>query len=335
MGADFRPVRRAAHHLLQPDEPNLRIHVRECRPAGPERPPGAILFLHGATFASAIWDIALPGMSFLERVARVGMAAYALDVRGYAHSPSAAMMNAAVPYARTQQVMQDIDLVANFIRTREDGVPILLVGGSWGTITGGCYAVGPGRGKLSGLVLHAPIFAEANPSWMAMIADPDNPRRPNPALGAFRHVTEAEARVRWDAEIPSDRMAEFRGEAVLGVLMRAERLDPPSPQEPYGQATLRVPNGALLDLFEAFSLRPLYDPAAIDIPTLLLRGSGDTTSTRSDALTLFDRLGARNKRYVEVGHGTHFVTAERQAWQIQEAVLAFADSIFTRRIATL
>ncbi|WP_300296238.1 alpha/beta fold hydrolase [Ferrovibrio sp.] len=332
MGADFTPVRRAAHHLPQPDEPELRIHVRECRPAEPGRPAGAILFVHGATFASAIWDIGLPGMSFLERAAQVGMAAYALDVRGYADSPSQAMAKAAAPYARAQQAVRDIDLVADFIRSREGCERILLVGGSWGTITGGCYAAGAGKGKLSGLVLHAPIFAETNSGWLDLIADPGNRQRPNPALGAFRQVTEAEARIRWDAEIPEGSVAQFRDETVLAAMMRDEIAAglPPGADVP---SALRVPNGALLDLFEAYSLRPLYDPADITMPTLLLRGSRDTTSTRSDALALFDRLGTRVKRYVEISHGTHFIGAERQAWQVQEAVLAFAGSIFLARAA--
>ncbi len=332
MGADFKPLRRAKHHLPQPDEPGLYIHVRECRPAGLEKPIGAILFVHGATFASAIWDIGMPGMSFLERAAQLGMTSYALDVRGYAGSPSRAMAEADAPYARAQQAVRDIDLVVDFIRSREGCERILLVGGSWGSITGGSYAAGAGKRKLSGLVLHAPIFAEPNPGWLDLIADPADRKRANPALGAFRLVTEAEASIRWDAEIPEGSTEQFRDEAVLGAIMQDEIAAGLRPGADMPSA-LKVPNGALLDLFEAYSRRPLYEPADIAMPTLLLRGSRDTTSTRSDALALFDRLGTRVKRYVEISHGTHFIGAERQAWQVQEAVLAFAGSIFVGRAA--
>lgn len=47
-----------------------------------------------------------------------------------------------------------------------------------------------------------------------------------------------------------------------------------------------------------------------------MRGSADRTSTRSDALRLFDSLGATTKRYVEIANGAHFVGAERNAPQV-------------------
>ena len=155
-----------------------------------------------------------------------------------------------------------------------------------------------------------------------MIADPADPTRPNPALGSCRWVTEADARARWDAEIPLEDKTLWRDEACFRALLddafaadpRARERDPPA---------FRAPNGTLLDLFEAFSRRPLYDPAKIAIPTLLVRGDADPTSTRSDATNLFDRLASRVKRYVEIGNGAHFVSAERNAWQVFDEVTGF------------
>ena len=69
--------------------------------------------------------------------------------------------------------------------------------------------------------------------------------------------------------------------------------------------------------------RPLYDPAPIRCPTLLIRGGADPTATRADALGLFDRLGATDRHYVEIAGGAHFVSAERRAPQAFAAVRAF------------
>lgn len=85
----------------------------------------------------------------------------------------------------------------------------------------------------------------------------------------------------------------------------------------------RAPNGPLVDLWSCFNGEALYEPERITCPTLLVRGSADRTSTRMDALRLFDRLGARVRRYVEIAHGAHFASAERNAWQVFNEVNAF------------
>lgn len=72
----------------------------------------------------------------------------------------------------------------------------------------------------------------------------------------------------------------------------------------------RAPNDMFLDLWEAFNGRPLYDPSDITCSTLLIRGGNDPTSTRSDAMQLYDLLGSDRRSYVEIANGTHFASAE-------------------------
>jgi alpha-beta hydrolase superfamily lysophospholipase len=303
------------HALPQPDEPGLRLHLRERRPAGAVA--AAVLLVHGATFSSALWDIAVPGASFLDALAAAGCAAYALDIRGYGRSWPGQAPPPDLPYARAPAAIRDIDLAVDFIRAREGRATIALLGGSWGTVTCGLYAAGAGAEKLERLVLYAPLYSGLNAEWLTMIVDPADPRRPNPALGAFRRVTEAQARVRWDGEIPHGDKSLWRDEAVFQALMQD------SLAAAGGGKSFPAPNGTLLDLFELFNGRPLYDAAAVTLPTLLLRGAADPTSTRADALGLFDRLGSRIKRYVEIGHGAHFISAERNAWQVFDEVASF------------
>ncbi len=314
----------ATHKVPQPDEAGLLLHVRERRPQG--LPPGgagrAVLFVHGATFSSGLWDLRPPGLSFLDAVAAAGMPAYALDIRGYGRSRSTVMESEGGPYARAGDAIRDIDRVAEFLQAREGLARVCLLGGSWGSITAGLYAATLGRDKLERLVLYAPIFSDHNADWLALIADPSDPSRPNPALGPYRRVGEAETRMRWDAEIPLRDKTLWRDEAVFRALLEdafdadpmARNSEPPA---------FRAPNGTLLDLFEAFNRRPLYDPGAIRVPVLLIRGTFDPTSTRADATGLFDRLASPVKRYVEIGEGAHFVSAERNAWQVIDEVVGF------------
>lgn len=306
-----------AHSLPQPDAPHRRLHLRERRPPGVAAgaAQGAVLLVHGATVASALWDIAVPGASFLEALAGAGLAAYALDLRGYGRSTPPPAEGP--PFARAAEVIADIDAAVDFVRRREGLARIALLGGSWGTVTCGLYAAGSGGAKLERLVLYAPLYSGPNADWLAMIADPDDPARPNPRLGPARPVTAAQLRARWDGEIlPADKTL-WRDERVFQALLD-DCLAAAG-----GGASFPAPNGTLLDLFEVFSGRPLYAAEDIVAPTLLLRGSADPTSSREDALGLYDRLGSATRRYLEIGEGAHFVCAERNAWQVFDEVALF------------
>ncbi|MFC2967754.1 alpha/beta hydrolase [Acidimangrovimonas pyrenivorans] len=305
-----------AHFIASSDEPGLRLHLR-AHEDDPARPP--VLFVHGATYASRLYDIPHPGASWLKAAAAAGFAAYALDIRGYGRSRSAAMAAATGPYARATEAIRDIDDAMRWLAARHGRRALPLVGGSWGSITTALYTATLGAGRVARLVLYAPIFAAPNPGWHALLADPSDPARLNPAFGACRWVTEAGTRERWDAEIPEG--ADWRDEAVLQALFLSSLADDPLAAQQSPPA-FRAPNGTFCDLWQAFNGRPLYDPGAIRCPVQLLRGGADPTSTRADALALFDALGSEERQYVEIANGAHFVSAERQA----PAVFAAANS---------
>lgn len=296
-----------SHFIASSDEPGLTLHMR-AHEDDPGRVP--VLFVHGATYASRLYDIPHPGASWLRATADAGFAAYALDIRGYGKSRSAVIETAAAPYARATDAIRDIDDAVAWIRARHGADKIRLIGGSWGSITAALYASTIGARCVDRLVLYAPIYAEMNAGWHEVLANPDDPSRLNPAFGPTRLVTEAATRARWDAEMPKG--ATWRDEAVFQALVRSSMADDPQSgiQSP---PAFRAPNGTFADLWETFNARPLYDPARISCPTLLLRGDADPTSTRTDALGLFDLIGADEKQYVEIANGAHFVSAEKRA----------------------
>ena len=306
----------ASHAVASTDVAGLSLHVR-ARGDDPARRP--VLFVHGATFASRLYDIPAPGASWMAAVADAGFAAYALDVRGYGRSRMRTQPDA--PFARASEALRDIADVAAFIRARHGGARLALVGGSWGSITGAMFAGGPGREDVERLVLYAPIFAARNDGWRAMLADPADPDR-LAAWGPVRHVTEDATRARWDAEVPPG--AGWRCEATFRALIDASLADDPDAARRDPPA-FAAPNGTFLDLWEAMNGRPLHDPARIACPTMLIRGGADPTSTRADALSLFDRLGTPDRHYVEIAGGAHFVSAERRAPEVFAAVRAFLE----------
>lgn len=313
------------HFVPSTRNAGVSLHLRERRPPGPCA--RAVLFVHGATLSSAVFDIPLPGCSWLDYAAALGWRAFALDVRGYGRSTRPPLMeepaSAHPPWGGGDDAVADVADALDFVRAQSARERLALLGFSWGTLLCGRY-VAQADAVLDRLVLYAPLHAERHPDWHDALADRRAPGRLNPELGAWRLVGTEDLRRRWDAMIRPQDKSEWRDEAVLQALGDALLAEDPRSGE-RDPPRWRVPNGTLADLFEAYSGRPLYDPSRIRIPTLLVRGSDDTDSTASGATCLFDALGSLTKRYVVIGHGTHFLCAERRAPSLFREVQNFLD----------
>lgn len=311
-------MRRSVHRLPAADDMGLALHLRHAAPEAPAR--GSVLLVHGATLASGLWDVEVPGYSVLDTLAASGFSAWALDIRGYARSER--LVAPAGAYAGREQAVRDIAAALDHA-CRYDGVTgAVLVGGSWGSITTALFASRDAR-RIAGLALMAPLHAAVNESWLADLADPADRSRLHPGLGASRGVGRAHLLARWDPEIPPGCAETRRDPAVLDALI-ADALA----CEPVSDATtFTVPNGTLHDLFEVFSGRPLYDAAALRMPALLVRGEHDATSTHADAQRLFGALGSHDKQYLQIGDAGHFVCIERRAPEFQRALIGFAARV--------
>lgn len=308
-----------SHFIASSDEPGLRLHCRERSGATCGQP---VLFVHGATFASRLFDIPHSDASWLQATADAGFSAYALDIRGYGRSHSEAMAQGSDPYALAGDALCDIDDVVKWICARHGTDRLRLVGGSWGSITTALYAGTIGHERVERLVLYAPIFGERNQGWLDLLSDPKDSARFGSQWAACRSVDEASVRARWDAEIPVGQQDAWRDEAVFQALMQSSLSDDRHSTKSWPPA-FHAPNGTFVDLWEVFNGRPIYDPTRVTCPTLLIRGSADPTSTRTDALALFEALATDHKSYVEIANGAHFVSAERRARQVFSAVNAF------------
>jgi len=306
-----------SHFIPSSDEPEVRLHLR-ARTSSLDRPP--VLFVHGATYASRLYDVPHPGANWLEATAQAGYAAYALDIRGYGKSSVPSLADKATPYARGTDAVKDIADAVRWLRQRHARDQIGLISGSWGSITAAMFASGALKSQIAALVLYAPIFGETNPGWLSFLSNPSEPVQFNAAFRGARPVCEASTRARWDAEIPEGE--HWRDEDVFQALVQSSLSDDAQAAHRDPPAFL-APNGTLLDLWEAFNGRPLYDPSRITCPTLLIRGGADTTSTRSDALALFDRIASQAKRYVELANGAHFCSVERIGSHVFNTANAF------------
>ena len=315
-------ILRATHHLAPADAMGLRLFARQARPDGPSR--GTVVLIHGATLASGLWDIAVPGYSMLEALAHAGFSAWAPDIRGYARSDRLAHPEQA--YAGLDEAVRDIAAVVEHACGTDHSGQALLLGGSWGSITAASYACAPPK-RVRALALLAPIFATPNRLWLDDLGDPADPTRLRRDLGPTRQVGRPELCRRWDPEISGGDPARRREVRVLDALMADALAAEPGVQEgPVHDRNFRVPNGTLVDLFESFSGRPPYDPARLRMPVLLVRGEDDMTSTAADVDTLRARLDEVPVQCETLPDAGHFVCAERAAPQLQHVLAGF----FTR-----
>lgn len=281
-----------AHDVTSADGTRLRVWEH-----GPDDADEAVLFWHGGmTSSKALLAPPVEGEEFwLAFAAERGQKAFTMDVRGYGESERPPAMDApraeSGPPARAPTAAEDAAAGLAFVRERFDRVHV--VGVSWGTMYGGCLLADEAP-DVATLAQCAPVYKppyDIEEGLAALGLDPE------------------------DLET-----AYFTEEK--DVVMARQGMDEPTPlfeavwstqvesgQGVEGKDAYLAQTGALADLATGCGGEQVYDPAAIEVPALVVRGAGDPTAQRSDALALFDELGAAEdrKEYSEVAGGEHFV----------------------------
>jgi pimeloyl-ACP methyl ester carboxylesterase len=284
-----------------------------------------MLLLHGATFGAAFLDLPRPGYSLMAALAESGRTVYALDIRGYGNSYGREAMEQPPggnpPFAGVDEAVGDIAAATDFILDRQGVAKLDLLGLSWGSVAAARYAGGHPQ-KIGCLVLYAPLYGEENLAWLDRIADPQDRGRLHPKFGAYRLIALDDVVRRWDSDLPPGDPAQHRDDGLTELVFKTlAALDPQSSSRV--PPAFRCPNGALADLIQIFVGTPLYDPAKLTMPVLLLRGADDTTSTDSDSLRLLSRIGSRDKDYCVIAPGSHFLCIEKNRSRLYEEINRF------------
>jgi pimeloyl-ACP methyl ester carboxylesterase len=300
------------------------LHVREYKPTGSVR--GVVLFVHGATVASSLFDIPVPGYSVLQACAQAGWWAFACDLTGYGQSDRPAAMALApqdCPLICTgQQALIDIGQITQALIKHTGAERITLAGGSWGSLTTARFAVQHAH-VLERLILLAPLYGSVNDIWLKTLRNPSAPSQIHPSLGGYRYVSLPDLLSRWDPEIPTGQMHLRRDDAVVAAMMAAELAADSGSKK---TDAFRVPNGTLHDLFQVFQGKPLYDAAQLRLPCLLVRGADDQTSTAPDAQWLYQSLSSPHKQLITLPDAGHFMQAERGAPALHKVLIQYLNS---------
>lgn len=310
--------------MVPSGDPGIEIFVRNKRPEGTTSfsPARTVLFVHGATYpAHTSFDLPLGGLSWMDYVAARGFDVWCMDIRGYGRSTRPPEMSqppeANPPVVRGDTALADIAAASGFIRQHRSIPRLVMMGWSWGSTLMARFAA-DSPALVERLVLVAPPWLRQGASPAAAGTEAN--------LGAYRLVTQAQARQRWLAGVPEARRAGLIPpgwfEHWAGVTWAT---DPEGLRR--NPQVLRAPNGVLLDSREyAQAGRPYWDPAKVRAPTLLAVAEWDQDTPPAMATAIFPLLvNSSGKRLVVLGEGTHTMLMERNRGVLFATVQAFLE----------
>jgi len=310
--------------MIPSGDAGISLYVRNKHPRGMTafRPERVVLFVHGSTYpAETSFDLPLGGMSWMDYIAQHGYDVWLVDVRGYGKSTRPPEMDqppsANPPIVRTTTAVRDVGAAVDFIKAKRNVAKLDLIGWSWGTTMMGMYTADH-NANVNKLVLYAPQWLRA-PGNVALTAQPG-------PLGAYRSVSMASAKDRWLNGVAPDQATslipagwfEQWAAATLATDPVGSTMNPP---------VLRAPNGTVADTADYWAAgKPLYDPARITVPTLLIHAEWDRDlPTYMDEAYYKLLTNAPYKRYVQIGEGTHTIIMEKNRMQLFSEVQLFLD----------
>jgi pimeloyl-ACP methyl ester carboxylesterase len=294
-----------AESVQAPDGLELNVWARQ-----PADATDAVLFVHGivtngrALFATPVEDD--DSYSWIHAASDRGRAAFALDHRGYGDSERPPAMDEPPedndPPVRADQAAADIGAVVDHLR--EDYDVVHLVGVSWGSHTTGRYfdVADP---PVASLVFCAPVWNPAYEFEEALTA-----------LGL-----EGYDRAWFEQDKETVRARSDHDPAVFEALWRAQV----ESGQGIDETTYAVQAGGIADWAASTRGDPVWDPATVDVPTMVFYGSDDDIADRQGSLACYDRLTVEEREYVEFGGADHYpMHGERRA-DLFDVVSEFQD----------
>lgn len=274
-------VERSRHEVRADDGHAIAVWARV-----PPEPRGAIVLLHGRTWsARPDFDLQVAGesRSTLQAFADVGLAAYALDLRGYGETPRDPS-----GWNTPDRATADLVAVLEWVKARHDGHAPALLGWSLGSLT-------------------AQLAAQRRPELVSALVLYGYPRNPDRRYEAEPDMGPPPAQATTATSAASDFIipGNISQAAIDAFVEQALASDPV-------RADWRAS-----DQWNAL------DPAEVTVPTLVLHGAKDPYALVGNQAKLFSRLGTEDRAWVSIAGGDHAAHIEDVGPRFMEAVLSF------------
>ena len=312
---------REEHFFIPGSIDNLLLFLRYLPATNTSSPRRAILYVHGATFPSAL-SIAhrFDGWSWRDALCQAGCDVWGLDFYGYGHSDRYAEMSEPpadnAPLCDAADAARQLETATRFILGHQNVEKISLITHSWGSMPAGRLA-GDHPSLVDRIVMFAPIARRG-------------PRRYEtpPSYPAWRIVTLEDQWNRFIEDVPAHEPP---------VLSRADfdawgkiYLDSDADSRSRDPAGVKTPLGPFSDIIKAWHGELSYDPALVRSPVAIIRGEWDGLMQDDDARWLFDAFTrSPEKRDVKISRATHLMhleTMRNTLWRESVGFLA-ADEV--------
>jgi pimeloyl-ACP methyl ester carboxylesterase len=281
------------------DGQNIRLALwRKMLKHATGRPRGTVLLVHGSSVsARPSFDLQVPGMpgySLMDRFAREGFDAWCFDCEGYGRSDKSRPINADV-----ETGAQDIAVVADYITKATGAAKLMIYGGSSGALRAGLYAQRRPE-RVSRLALEALVWTGEGSRTLAQ-------RR--------------EKLEQWRSS--NRRPIDY--DFVQSIFTR----DHPGTADPvvvkaFADSILALdssmPTGTYVDMCVNL---PILSPAAIKVPTLIMRGEFDGIASFEDVAAFFAKLPNPDKQLSVMPGIAHASLQEKNFATAQHVLQSF------------
>ncbi|MBD2103696.1 alpha/beta fold hydrolase [Leptolyngbya sp. FACHB-261] len=293
--------------------PASRLFIRELRSSRASDGIPVLLIHGGGTGGVASFDLDVRGYSLAEDLARAGHSVYLMDVRGFGRSTRPASMSqpltASPPAVTSAEAVEDISTVVSWLRVRNRGQRVALIGWASGGHWAGMYTSGNNQ-QVSHLVMLNSLYGVDAP-WplRESFEDPSRPGQFNPNAGD-RLATAEDLLSSWNRAIPTTDKSQWRDPAIADAYQRtALASEPTSNRQP---PSLRIPGAFRQDAYNLSRGQKYWQASDIWVPTLVIRGERDHWSRPEDLTALQAELvNAPTARTVSIPDGTHFLFLDR------------------------
>lgn len=290
----------------------LRFLETKARKTGPRR---AVLYVHGATFPSAL-SIAhrFDGRSWRDALIEAGFDVWGLDFYGFGHSSRYPEMSQPAednpPLCVASDAAVQVEAAARFILGHQNIDRLSLISHSWGSMPAARFAAAH-PALVDRLVLFGPISRR-------------EPQRDEtaPTLPAWRIVTIEDQWKRFIEDVPKHEPPVLSRSHFEEWSRRYLDSDPESrSRDPAG---VKTPLGPFSEILQAWRGQLAYDPALVRCPVAIIRGEWDGLMQDDDAKWLLDAFrNAPEKRDIKISHGTHLMHLEKMRHALWRESISF------------
>ncbi|MBS0520224.1 MAG: alpha/beta fold hydrolase [Proteobacteria bacterium] len=271
----------------------------------------AVLYVHGATFPSALsvgFDFggAPSSGSWLDDWNRRGFDAWAFDFAGFGESGRYPEMQEPAdrhaPPGRAEQAAAQIAAVLVLVRRETGRQRVSLVAHSWGGMPTGLASIAA-PAAVERLILFGPIARRTGSVPVT--------------LPAWSDVTADAQHARFVEDVPTDHAPVLEGFDRWAPVYLASDPDAAARMPP----AVRIPNGPRADIADAWAGRLAWDPAKLTRPLTVVRGAWDSLCRAGDAAMLLDEAREAPERAdIVLDAGTHLMHLETGRHRLRDAV---------------